>query len=49
MAVRRRIGPSQSPVVPAAVTRLRQYSRANAAIKWGVVSSVAMILILIDM
>ena len=49
MAVKRQVGTSQSPVVSAAVTRLHHYTKAKGAIRWGVVSSVAMILLLIDM
>ena len=46
---RRRLGPSQSPVVAAAVTRLYYQRRARSALKWGAISSVFMVLILADM
>ena len=49
----RRLGPSQSPVdrtvVAAVTTHIYQQTRAVAALKWGAVTSVAMVLVLADM
>ena len=49
IAMRRRLGPSRSPIVSATVNRFSQHQRARSALRWGAVSSVAMLLILADM
>ena len=39
----------QSPVVSAAIARLHKYSNARRAMRLGVLSSVSMLLLLVDM
>ena len=43
------VGSVQSPTVSAAIARLHNYSKARRAIRWGVLSSVSMLLLLMDM
>ncbi len=49
ITMKRRLGPSRSPIVSATVNRFSQHQRARSALKWGAVSSVAMVLVLADM
>uniref|UniRef100_A0A1X7TYU3 Transmembrane protein 209 n=1 Tax=Amphimedon queenslandica TaxID=400682 RepID=A0A1X7TYU3_AMPQE len=52
MAVQQRrlpVSSVQSPAVSAAIAHLHHYSRAKSAIRWGALSSVAMIALLVDM
>lgn len=46
---RRRVGPSQSPVVPATVARIDRQHKAAKALRWGAISSAAMMIVLTDM
>lgn len=47
--VLRKLGPSQSPVVSDTVTRFKKQKRARSALRWGAVTSVAMVLVLADL